>query len=124
MVSTGSMLLANTSNFCSSPMLQHGFASIDAIICILLPLASPALIGIVPPTGLAALLGVVPAAGTAASAALCQAYQSSWVVLGCAAICCHLYTVELRQRQTFLCEMEATQGRQAVPATPQVPGAQ
>ena len=57
------MLLANTSSFCNNTTLQHGFATIHAAVCILLPLVAPGLIDVAPRTGLSALLAVAPAAG-------------------------------------------------------------
>ena len=111
----GGALLARTPDFCSSGLLQHGFATINTLARILLPLLAPALLDLWPRDGFAALLAAAPGAeqtaGEAASTtALCTAYQSSFVVLGCTSLACSMYLAEARQRKAFLAALPAQAG--------------
>ena len=115
LVVVGGALLARTPDFCSSGLLQHGFATINSLARILLPLLAPALLDLWPRDGFAALLAPAPGAeqtaGEAANAAaLCTAYQSSSVVLGCTALACSLYWAEARQRKALLAALPAQAG--------------
>ncbi|KAL4420477.1 hypothetical protein ABPG75_010133 [Micractinium tetrahymenae] len=94
-------LLAHTRSLCGSALLQHGFRTLHTLACTLLPVLFPALMDLMPRDGLGALLAPAPPADDE-GAALCAAYQAPSLLLGCAALACHLYAAEARARKAFL----------------------
>ena len=102
-LATAATLLAHTRTFCGSALLQHGVATLHALLHLLLPIIAPAFIELAPPEG----FGVLWARGhdaSAGGAALCAAYHVPSVVLGCAALAAHLYAAEAQQRKAFMAE--------------------
>ena len=101
LLATSAALLAHTSSLCSSALLQHGFRTLHTLARTLLPMLCPAFIDFMPSDGLGSLLAPAPPT-SAEGAALCAAYQAPSVLLGGAALACHLFAAEAAARKAFL----------------------